>query len=126
MHINRYAHLNVRHYVWDASLELIRKLNLGCIFSKKKLLLLSNIFLHSQVQTGDPTGTGRLCESVYGEPFPTEKHGRLKFRNRGMVGVANGGKNTNTNGSQFFITLGRQDDLNGVNTIFARVGGDTL
>jgi cyclophilin family peptidyl-prolyl cis-trans isomerase len=31
------------------------------------------------VQTGDPTGTGTGGESIYGEPFADEIHGRLKF-----------------------------------------------
>lgn len=31
------------------------------------------------VQTGDPTGTGTGGESIYGEPFSDEIHGRLKF-----------------------------------------------
>lgn len=36
-----------------------------------------------------------------------------------MVGVANYGPNTN--GSQFFFTLDRADELNGKNTIFGKV-----
>jgi peptidyl-prolyl cis-trans isomerase SDCCAG10 len=31
------------------------------------------------VQSGDPTGTGKGGESIYGEPFQDEIHSRLKF-----------------------------------------------
>ena len=48
-----------------------------------------------------------------------EFHQRLKFNRRGLVGMANGGKNDN--GSQFFITLGRADELNNKNTLFGKV-----
>jgi cyclophilin family peptidyl-prolyl cis-trans isomerase len=78
------------------------------------------------IQTGDPTGSGLTCESVYGEPFPDEFHTRLKYRYRGLLGVANGGKGTNTNGSQFFITLSKQEFLNGQNTLFGRIVGNTI
>lgn len=31
------------------------------------------------IQGGDPSGTGRGGESIYGEPFADEFHQRLKF-----------------------------------------------
>lgn len=78
------------------------------------------------IQGGDKTGTGKESESIYGEPFPDEIHSRLKFRYRGLVGVANAGKKTNTNGSQFFITLGRAPFLEGKHTIMGKVQGVTI
>ncbi|CAD7971836.1 unnamed protein product [Amoebophrya sp. A25] len=78
------------------------------------------------VQGGDPLGTGNTCESIFGEPYPTEIHGRLQFRNRGMIAVANAGKHTKTNGSQFFFSLGSARELNGVHTIFGKVIGNSL
>uniref|UniRef100_A0A1X7TB86 Peptidyl-prolyl cis-trans isomerase n=1 Tax=Amphimedon queenslandica TaxID=400682 RepID=A0A1X7TB86_AMPQE len=72
-------------------------------------------------QGGDPTGTGEGGESIYGSPFKDEFDQRLKFNRRGLVGMANGGKNDNT--SQFFITLGRTDELNNKNTLFGKVRG---
>eukprot|EP00398_MALV-I-01_sp_L67-1_P000719 gene719-857_t len=80
------------------------------------------------VQTGDPTGTGEGGESIYGDPenFPDEFHPRLKFRYRGLIGVANGGRGTNTNASQFFITLGRANWLDGQSTLFGKVVGSTV
>ncbi|KLT42844.1 cyclophilin-like protein [Cutaneotrichosporon oleaginosum] len=76
------------------------------------------------VQTGDPTGTGKAGESIYGEPFEDEIHSRLKFNRRGLVGMANNGKR-HTNNSQWFITLDRADELNGKHTLFGRIQGPT-
>ncbi len=56
------------------------------------------------IQGGDPTGSGTGGESIYGAPFKDEVHQRLKFNRRGIVAMANLGKDTNT--SQFFITFG--------------------
>ena len=63
-------------------------------------------------------------ESIYGEAFKDEFHSRLRFTHRGLVGMANGGKDDNA--SQFFITLGPTNDLNKKHTIFGKVTGDTI
>jgi len=76
------------------------------------------------VQGGDPTGSGMGGESIYGEAFKDEFHSRLRFTHRGLVGMANGGKDDNA--SQFFITLGPTNDLNKKHTIFGKVTGDTI
>ncbi|KAF2457103.1 cyclophilin-like domain-containing protein [Lineolata rhizophorae] len=79
------------------------------------------------LQGGDPTGTGAGGVSVYngGEPFKDEFHSRLKFNRRGQLGLANTGRKDD-NGSQFFITLGSTPELQGKNTLFGRVEGDTI
>lgn len=78
------------------------------------------------IQGGDPTGTGEGGEAIYaGGLFEDEFHSRLKFNRRGLLGMANGGQK-NDNGSQFFLTLGPTPELEGKNTIFGRVVGDTL
>ncbi|CAB1352176.1 unnamed protein product [Coregonus sp. 'balchen'] len=71
------------------------------------------------VQGGDPTGTGTGGESIYGRPFKDEFHSRLRFNRRGLVAMANAGPHDN--GSQFFFTLGRADELNNKHTIFGKV-----
>ncbi|KAL8706601.1 MAG: hypothetical protein Q9201_000348 [Fulgogasparrea decipioides] len=78
------------------------------------------------IQGGDPTGTGEGGEAIYdGGSFEDEFHSRLKFNRRGLLGMANsGGKNDN--GSQFFLTLGATPELEGRNTMFGRVAGDTI
>ncbi|XP_074473687.1 spliceosome-associated protein CWC27 homolog [Sebastes fasciatus] len=76
------------------------------------------------VQGGDPTGTGTGGDSVYGRPFKDEFHSRLRFNRRGLVAMANAGPHDN--GSQFFFTLGRADELNNKHTIFGKVTGDTV
>ena len=78
------------------------------------------------VQGGDPTGTGNGGDSIYGESFPDEIHSRLRFRYRGILGVANAGKGTKTNGSQFFITLDKQETLTGLHTMFGKVVGNSI
>ncbi|XKL65346.1 hypothetical protein PGB90_008766 [Kerria lacca] len=75
-------------------------------------------------QTGDPTGTGYTSESIYGAPFKDEIHSRLRFVRRGLVALANNGKDDN--GSQFFFTLASTPELQGKHTIFGKVVGDTL
>uniref|UniRef100_A0A8C7EI03 Peptidyl-prolyl cis-trans isomerase n=1 Tax=Nothoprocta perdicaria TaxID=30464 RepID=A0A8C7EI03_NOTPE len=71
------------------------------------------------IQGGDPTGTGSGGDSIYGAPFKDEFHSRLRFNRRGLVAMANAGPHDN--GSQFFFTLGRADELNNKHTIFGKV-----
>lgn len=71
------------------------------------------------VQMGDPTGTGRGGESMWGGKFADEISPELKHTGAGILSMANSG--ANTNGSQFFITLAPTPWLDGKHTIFGRV-----
>jgi peptidyl-prolyl cis-trans isomerase-like 1 len=71
------------------------------------------------VQGGDPTGTGRGGESIYGGKFEDEITRNLKHTGAGIVSMANAG--ANTNGSQFFITLKPTPFLDGKHTVFGRI-----
>jgi cyclophilin family peptidyl-prolyl cis-trans isomerase len=71
------------------------------------------------IQGGDPTGTGRGGQSVWGKPFEDEVNTGLKHDSEGILSMANAGPNTN--GSQFFITLKDTPWLNGKHTVFGKV-----
>ncbi|KAF8720653.1 hypothetical protein AX14_010821 [Amanita brunnescens Koide BX004] len=77
------------------------------------------------IQTGDPTGTGKGGESIWGGTFEDEIRSTLKFNARGVVAMANSGPDTNK--SQFFLTYAKQTHLDGKYTIFGKVidGGDS-
>jgi len=71
------------------------------------------------IQGGDPTGTGRGGESIWGKPFKDECAESLGFDRKGLLAMANSGPGTN--GSQFFITVVKTEWLNGKHTIFGEV-----
>jgi len=71
------------------------------------------------IQGGDPTGTGRGGESIWGKPFADEIVPSLTFDEPGILAMANAGPNTN--GSQFFITVAATSWLDGKHTIFGKV-----
>lgn len=74
------------------------------------------------IQGGDPTGTGKGGQSIWGSPFKDEFHKDLKHEGPGVLAMANSGPNSNK--SQFYITLrGSWDHLDGKHTIFGRVVG---
>ena len=78
------------------------------------------------IQGGDPTGTGRGGQSIWGKNFNDEFEGPVTHDTRGVVSMANKGKNTNS--SQFFIIYRPAKHLDRKHTIFGQVVGglDTL
>ena len=71
------------------------------------------------IQGGDPTGTGRGGESLWGGKFEDEVRKDVVFDRKGLLAMANAGPNTN--GSQFFITVAQTPWLNMHHTIFGEV-----
>jgi len=55
------------------------------------------------IQGGDPTGTGRGGQSIYGSKFEDEVTRELKHTGAGILSMANSGPNSN--GSQVRSTL---------------------
>jgi peptidyl-prolyl cis-trans isomerase-like 2 len=78
------------------------------------------------IQGGDPTGTGRGGSSIWGKNFSDEFDGKLVHDSRGILSMANKGKDTNS--SQFFISYRATKHLDRKHTIFGKVvqGMDTL
>jgi peptidyl-prolyl cis-trans isomerase A (cyclophilin A) len=71
------------------------------------------------IQGGDPIGTGT---GGPGYKFADEFHPELRFDRPYLLAMANSGKDTN--GSQFFITVGATSWLNMKHTIFGEVADD--
>lgn len=73
------------------------------------------------VQGGDPTGTGRGGNSMWGQPFGDElaAPGAYRHTGRGDLSMANRGPDTN--GSQFFITYAAKPHLDKKHTVFGRL-----
>jgi len=82
-------------------------------------LIFHRIIKQFMIQGGDPTGTGRGGESIWGKPFKDEFAPNVVFDRSGILAMANAGPNTN--GSQFFITTVPTSWLNGRHTIFGYV-----
>jgi peptidyl-prolyl cis-trans isomerase A (cyclophilin A) len=83
--------------------------------------LYSDVIFHRvingfMIQGGDPTGTGR---GGPGYRFADEFHPELGFDRPYLLAMANAGPGTN--GSQFFITVGKTPHLNFKHTIFGEV-----
>lgn len=73
------------------------------------------------IQGGDPTGTGKGGQSVWGKPFNDELEGPMVHNTRGIISMANKGKNSNT--SQFFILYRPAPHLDRKHTVFGKVVG---
>lgn len=71
------------------------------------------------IQGGDPEGTGRGGDSLWGRPFEDEFSSEITFDRPGLLAMANAGPNTNQ--SQFFITTAPAPHLTMRHTIFGEV-----
>lgn len=70
------------------------------------------------IQGGDPTGTGRGGESLWGTPFDDEFSTSVKNK-KGSISMANAGPKTN--GSQFFINTNDNLFLDNKHSVFGEV-----
>ncbi|CAG8452438.1 8532_t:CDS:10 [Dentiscutata erythropus] len=74
-----------------------------------------------KIQGGDPTGTGKGGESYWKKDFVDEFKSNLSHNERGLLSMANRGKNTNS--SQFFFTFRPCVHLDNKHTIFGKIVG---
>ncbi len=109
----------------------------NCINGKFNGLTFYKVIKDYAVQTGDyHNGDGTAQKAIVNYPqdedmlFKDEFNSRLRFNKRGMLGSAksDGGhsKSDGKNGNQFFITLKATPELNGKNTVFGKVVGDSV
>jgi peptidylprolyl isomerase len=84
-------------------------------------IIFHRIIKNFMIQGGDPTGTGRGGNSIWGGKFKDEFSHKVLFNKAGILAMANAGPNTN--GSQFFITTVATPHLNGRHTIFGAIKG---
>lgn len=82
-------------------------------------IIFHRIIKDFMIQGGDPTGTGRGGNSLWGGKFEDEVTPAVTFDSEGLLAMANAGPNTN--GSQFFITVKPTPWLNMRHTIFGKV-----
>ena len=79
--------------------------------------LFHRVIPNFMIQGGDIPGV----VSAFGKGFEEEISEEVNFARPGVLAMANCGKGTNTNGTQFFITMAHTEWLDGHHTIFGEI-----
>mmetsp|Transcript_8490 Transcript_8490/g.12727 ORF Transcript_8490/g.12727 Transcript_8490/m.12727 type:complete len:511 (-) Transcript_8490:209-1741(-) len=114
------GNLNLMLYVSKAPRTCHNFLRL-CETGYYKGVMFHRLIKRFMIQGGDPTGTGRGGRSAWGKKFKDEIEKSLSHNKRGILSMANSGKDTN--GSQFFIIFAPAKHLDGKHSIFGEVVG---
>jgi cyclophilin family peptidyl-prolyl cis-trans isomerase len=123
----QHPHITLSTNHWDITLELYPEYAPKAVenfLTHAKNGYYDGVIFHRvirdfMIQWGDPTGTGRGGESIWGRAFEDEFTYDLSHK-RGVISMANAGRNTN--GSQFFIVTAEDASfLDRKHTIFGRV-----
>ena len=81
-------------------------------------LIFHRVIKGFMIQGGSPNGLGT---DGPGYRFKDEFHPELRHSKGGILSMANSGPHTQTNGSQFFVTLAETPWLNDVHSVFGEV-----
>lgn len=131
--LNSSAHATIRTNRGDLHFELFPAKAPKCVYNFLKLARegyytgckFHRLIPGFMLQGGDPTGTGKGGESVFGKPF--HETPSIPHSSRGLISMANLGRPT-TNTSQFFITLAPCAHLDYLHPVFGKMlhGGAVL
>ncbi|VDK28892.1 unnamed protein product [Gongylonema pulchrum] len=137
--VTNYGSLNIELYCKEtprACENFIRHCSSGYYNNSKFHRIIRNFMM----QGGDPTGTGKGGDSIWGRPFKDEIVRSLSHDQRGVLSMANQGNDTNKSQFSFsnvcillrkacflfsFITFRSCKYLDGKHTVFGRVVGGT-
>uniref|UniRef100_A0A0N4ZA46 PPIase cyclophilin-type domain-containing protein n=1 Tax=Parastrongyloides trichosuri TaxID=131310 RepID=A0A0N4ZA46_PARTI len=121
--LTNFGHLNIELYC-KAAPKTCENFITHCSNGYYDNTIFHRLIKYSLIQGGDPTGTGKGGESIWGKPFKNEIGGDNGYihNERGMLSMANKGGDC-SNQSQFFITFRATPSLNGKHTVFGKVVG---
>lgn len=106
MHIKNYGDIKIKFFK-DVAPKAVENFITHAKDGYYNGLIFHRVINDFMIQGGDPTGTGRGGESIWGKAFEDEfSYDLVPYR--GALCMANSG--SNTNGSQFFIEQAKYDE----------------
>lgn len=106
MHIKNYGDIKIKFFK-DVAPKAVENFITHAKNGYYNGLIFHRVINNFMIQGGDPTGTGKGGQSIWGKNFEDEfSYDLIPYR--GALCMANGGQNTN--GSQFFIEQAKYDE----------------